>query len=51
MNHSRAWYNWCRTRQPTVDVTDPRIETDTCLWHINIHACAISRSVPYCGPW
>ncbi len=51
MNTSQAWHHWCNTHQPTVDVDDPTIETEACLWHINIHACAIGRSVSYCGPW
>ncbi|CAF1038615.1 unnamed protein product [Rotaria sordida] len=51
MNNSQAWYHWCKTHEPTVDPTDPRIESDACLWHINIHACALGRTVTYCGPW
>lgn len=51
MNNSQAWYDWCNTHEPTIDVSEPGIESDACLWHINIHACSIGRSVPYCGPW
>ena len=51
MNSSQAWHDWCKTHQPTVDVDDQRIETDACLWHINVHACVIGRTVSYCGPW
>ncbi|CAF4298169.1 unnamed protein product, partial [Rotaria sp. Silwood2] len=51
MNSSQAWHHWCTTHEPTVDPTDPRIESDACVWHINIHACALGRTVPYCGPW
>ncbi len=51
MNSSQTWYHWCNTHEPTVDVADPAIESDACLWHINTHACAIGRSVSYCGPW
>ncbi|CAF3206506.1 unnamed protein product [Rotaria socialis] len=51
MNSSHAWHEWCYNHEPTVDATDPRIESDTCIWHINVHACALGRSVPYCGPW
>lgn len=51
MNSSQAWYNWCNTHEPTVDPSDPRIESDTCVWHINIHACSLGPTVSYCGPW
>ncbi|CAF5024975.1 unnamed protein product, partial [Rotaria sp. Silwood1] len=51
MNSSQAWYHWCTTHESTVDPTDPRIESDACIWHINIHACTLGRTVPYCGPW
>ena len=51
MNTTQAWYQWCKEHQPTIDVDDPNIASDACLWHINVHACAIGRSVQYCGPW
>ncbi|CAF3566678.1 unnamed protein product, partial [Adineta steineri] len=51
MNNSQSWYNWCHTHESTYDISDPKIESDTCLWHINIHACEIGSSIPYCGPW
>lgn len=51
MNTTQAWHHWCNTYQPTIDVDDPNIALDACLWHINVHACAIGRSVSYCGPW
>ncbi|CAF1403604.1 unnamed protein product [Adineta ricciae] len=51
MNSSQSWYHWCHTHQPTFDLSDPKIESDVCLWHINVHACGISSTVPYCGPW
>jgi hypothetical protein len=51
MNSSQAWYHWCKTHEPTVDVDDQRIASEACLWHINVHSCAIGRTVSYCGPW
>ncbi len=51
MNSSQSWYHWCNTHESTYDVSDPRIESDACLWHINIHACEIGSSLRYCGPW
>jgi hypothetical protein len=51
MNSSQAWHHWCNTHEPTIDIADPKIQSDACLWHINVHACAIGRSVSYCGPW
>ncbi|UJR09649.1 hypothetical protein I4U23_013883 [Adineta vaga] len=51
MNSTQSWYHWCHKHQSNFDVSDPKIESDVCLWHINVHACEIGRTVPYCGPW